>query len=91
MYYFLLSHIAIKPITPRAIIPSVSGIQSGLVTHHQLQFILPVSLSIKNTINSTDPRPRPLDDVLFAIILLLMLLLMLLLVRCKMLGVTPRM
>jgi hypothetical protein len=52
---------------------------------------LPVSLSIKNTINSTDPRPRPLDDVLFAIILLLMLLLMLLLVRCKMLGVTPRM
>ena len=31
---------------------SANGIHSGLVTHHQLQSISPVSLSTRNTINS---------------------------------------
>lgn len=91
MYYFLLSAIAIKPIILIITTPSANGIQSGLVTHHQLQSMLSVNLSTKNTRNNTVPNPIPFDDVLFAIILLiLMLLLLLLLARCIMLDVTSR-
>ena len=47
---------------------SDNGIQSGLVTHHQDQSILPVNLSIRNTMNNTVPRPKPFDVLLFAIL-----------------------
>ena len=69
MYYFLLSIIATMPTTPMITAPSASGIQSGLVTHHQLQSMLPVNLSTRNTRNNTVPNPIPFDDVLFAIVL----------------------
>ena len=36
------------PIIPNAI---VIGNHSGLVTHHQLQSIFPVNLSVRNTVN----------------------------------------
>ena len=58
---------------------SDNGIQSGLVTHHQDQSILPVNLSIRNTMNNTVPRPKPFDVLLFAITMLLLMLLLLLL------------
>lgn len=38
----------ITPTIPNAI---TIGNHNGLVTHHQLQSIFPVSLSVKNTIN----------------------------------------
>jgi len=57
---------------------SASGIQSGLVTHHQLQSMLPVSFKVMNMRNNTVPNPIPFDVLLFAIMLLLMLLLLLL-------------
>lgn len=38
--------------TPANPITIAIGIHSGLVTHHQLQSILPVNLSTRNTTNS---------------------------------------
>ena len=73
MYYFLLSKIITTPIILIITTPSVSGIQSGLVTHHHDQSILPVNLSTRNTRNNTVPNPIPFDDVLFAIMLYILI------------------
>jgi hypothetical protein len=40
---------------------ATKGIQRGEVTHHQDQFIDPVSLRIMNIKNSTIPRLIPVD------------------------------
>ena len=47
---------------------SDSGIQSGLVTHHHDQSMLPVNFKIMNMRNNTVPRPKPFDVLLFAIL-----------------------
>ena len=41
-----------------------SGIHNGLVTHHQLQSIFPVSLSVKNTTNITINILELVEDIL---------------------------
>ena len=56
-----------------------SGIQSGLVTHHQLQSMNPASFKVMNMRNNIVPNPNPFDVLLFAITLLLLMLLLLLL------------
>ena len=68
-YLILPSKMTITPVIPSTAAAIVNGIHSGLVTHHQLQSIVPVNLSTRNTINSTDPRPRPFDVFLFAMFL----------------------
>jgi len=68
-YLILPSKMTITPVIPSIAAAIVSGIHSGLVTHHQLQSIVPVNLSTRNTMNNIDPRPIPLDVLLSAIII----------------------
>lgn len=56
----ITTNIAIETID----ITSAIGIQRGDVTHHQDQSMLPVSLSTKNTINSTDVILSPVPELL---------------------------
>ena len=49
---------------------NAAGIHNGEVTHHQDQFILPVNLSTKNTMNKTAVRLNPVPELLFDAIIL---------------------
>lgn len=56
------------PITLRVATANTSGIQSGLVTHHQLQSMVPVNFRTRNTMNRTIPIPIPFDLFSFDIL-----------------------
>ena len=60
--------IAITPTIPNITAAATNGIHSGLVTHHQLQSMVPVNFKTRNTMNKIIPIPIPFDLFSFAIL-----------------------